>query len=451
MAAPMVPLNRSLELDVRFWREDVRGSRAWARALVRAGVLDEDEGRVIDRGLEAVAARLEDADFGAFPDEDVHGLVERLLYEEVGEVAGKLHTGRSRNDQVATDLRLWGMARAGEVDAGLTRLAAALLELAEASVDVLLPGYTHLQRAQPLRAAHWALSHFWSFDSDRERVERAAEAAGVLPLGSGALAGCPFPVDREFLRRELGFRAVSPNSLHAVADRDWILDFAYAGATVGVHLSRLAEDLVLYTSSEFGFFRLSDGYSTGSSLMPQKRNPDVAELARGKAGRLTGNLVSLLTLLKGLPSGYNRDLQEDKPPLFDTVETLVTVLPAVAGAVESGRFVPERAERALDAQMLATDLADYLVRRGVAFRESHEAVGRLVRRAEEKGCGLDELTTAEFSEVHPAFADDVKDVFDWERSVDARSARGGTGREPVEAQIEEARTRLAERARTSEG
>lgn len=442
MAPAMEPLNRSLDLDRRFWRQDVRGSRAWASALAGAGVLTEDEAATLRAGLDAVASRLEDADFRDFPDEDVHSLVERLLFEEVGAVAGKLHTGRSRNDQVATDVRLWGMDAAGAVEEDLRTLCVALLELAEESVDVILPGYTHLQQAQPVRGAHWALSHFWSFRADVRRIEAAGEAASVLPLGSGALAGCPFPVDREALRKELGFDAVSENSLHAVSDRDWMLDFLFAGATVGVHLSRLAEDLVIYTSREFGVFRLDDGYSTGSSLMPQKRNPDVAELARGKSGRLVGNLTALLTLLKGLPSSYNRDLQEDKPPLFDTVETLRTVLPAVAGAVETGGFVPEAARALLDAQLLATDLADYLVRRGVPFRESHEVVGRLVRRAEEDGVGLDELPESAFRAEHPAFESDVYDVFSWDRSVDARGTPGGTGREAVEAQLTRAREAL---------
>ncbi|MDX1568721.1 MAG: argininosuccinate lyase, partial [Longimicrobiales bacterium] len=381
-------------------------------------------------------------DFADFPDEDVHSLVERLLFEEVGEVAGKLHTARSRNDQVATDMRLWGMEAADVVADDLRDLCRALIGLAEESLDVILPGYTHLQQAQPVRGSHWALSHFWAFLSDVERVERAGEAAAILPLGSGALAGCPFPVNREVLREELGFRSVSPNSLHAVSDRDWMLDFLHAGAVVGVHLSRLAEDLVVYTSKEFGVFRLADGYSTGSSLMPQKRNPDVAELARGKSGRLAGNLVALLTLLKGLPSSYNRDLQEEKPPLFDTVDTLGVVLPAVTGAVETGRFVPEAASRLLDVQLLATDLADYLVRKGVPFRESHEVVGRLVRKAEDEGVGLDELSESDFQDVHSAFEADVFDVFSWEASVDARNAAGGTGRAAVEEQLVRARRAL---------
>ncbi len=450
MAPEMVPLNRSLDLDARFWRHDVRGSRAWARALGRAGVVDEGEVEALLRGLDGVEARLSDAELSEFPDEDVHSLVERILFEEAGEVAGKLHTGRSRNDQAATDVRLWGMEKGRDLDGALGGLCRSLIALAEEGLDVIIPGHTHLQQAQPIRAGHWALSHFWALAGDRDRVGRGVEAASVLPLGSGALAGCPFPVDREFLRRELGFRRISPNSVQAVSDRDWMADLAYGGAMTGVHLSRLAEDLILFSSTEFGFLRLADGYSTGSSLMPQKRNPDVAELARGKAGRLTGNLVALLTLLKGLPSSYNRDLQEDKPPLFDTVDTLLVVLPAVAGAVGTARFLEARARELLDPQLLATDLADYLVRRGVPFRASHDAVGRLVRKAEEEGIGLDELGTDEYREAHPAFEQDVNRVFDWERSVDDRAVPGGTARSSVEEQLEQARRRVAEQDRASE-
>ncbi|MDT8342355.1 MAG: argininosuccinate lyase [Longimicrobiales bacterium] len=444
MAPEMVPLNRSLDVDFRLWREDIRGSRAWAHALRGAGVLSEEEVATLDRGLEAVAARLEGGLPDGAPDEDVHSLVERLLVEEVGAVGGKLHSGRSRNDQVATDVRLWGMAAAGRLEADLDRLVGALVHLARSGMDVIMAGYTHLQQGQPVRAAHWALSHAWPILRDRERIRTAAHGAGVLPLGSGALAGCPFPVDRDALARALGFHSVSPNSLDAVSDRDWMADLLHAGALLGIHLSRLGEDLVLFSSREFGFVRLADGYATGSSLMPQKRNPDVAELTRGKSGRLTGNLMAFLTLLKGLPTGYNRDLQEDKAPLFDTVDTLRTVLPALAGAVGTARFVPERIRQALDTQLLATDLADYLVRAGVPFRRSHEAVGTLVRVAEERGSPLEALEDADFRAAHPAFGADVRAVFDWERSVEARAAAGGTARGAVEAQLERLETALSD-------
>jgi argininosuccinate lyase len=439
----MSTLNLSLDVDRRLWREDVRGSRAWARALVGAGVLTEDEGKRLDAGLERVAARLESgAGFVGAPDEDIHSLVERLLFEEAGEVAGKLHTGRSRNDQVATDFRLWGMGAGRDLEHAVAELCRALGALAARGVDVILPGYTHLQQGQPIRAAQWALAHLWAFDRDRERLRRAVHSAGVLPLGSGAIAGCPFPVDRDALAHLLGFRRPSENSVDAVGDRDWAIDLAYACALAGVHLSRLGEDLMLFTALEFGFLRLADGYSTGSSLMPQKRNPDVAELARGKAGRLTGNLLALLTLVKGLPTGYNRDLQEDKRTLFDSVDTLLTALPAVAGAIATAEFRPERIRAVMDTQLLATDLADLLVRKGVPFRKSHEAVGRLVKRAERDGVPLAELPVEAFLEVAPEFGADVRAVFDWERSVESRATAGGTARAAVEEQLAEARRRL---------
>ena len=285
MAPEMVPLNRSLGVDARLWREDVRGSRAWARALAGAGVLTSEEADELVDGLDRVAGRLESQRVQDAPEEDIHSLVERMLGEEVGSLAGKLHTGRSRNDQSSTDVRLWGMAALDRLEDRVGDLLEGLLTLAEAGRELVMPGYTHLQQAQPVLAAHWALSHFWAFHRDLRRLEAARSAASALPLGSGAIAGCPFPVDREALRRELGFDRLTENSVDAVGDRDWICDVAYAGAMLGVHLSRLGEDLVLFSSVEFGFLRLSDGFSTGSSLMPQKRNPDAAELDRGTSRR----------------------------------------------------------------------------------------------------------------------------------------------------------------------
>jgi argininosuccinate lyase len=438
MAEAMVPLNRSLDVDIRLWPQDIRGSQAWTRALVRAGVLEEAEGDTLVEGLDRVAARLSERDHSDEADEDIHSLVERLLHEEVGEVAGKLHTGRSRNDQVGTDFRLWGMETAERLDGVLRDVEEALLDWASESVEIIFPGYTHLQQGQPVRAAHWVLSHFWPLERDRVALRAVRDQAGVLPLGSGAIAGCPFPVDREFLRAHLGFLSISENSMDAVGDRDWALGLAFATARVGIHLSRFAEDLVLFGSKEFGFVRLSDGFSTGSSLMPQKRNPDVAELVRGKSGRLTGNLVSLLTMLKGLPTGYNRDLQEDKGALFDSVDTLSMVLPAIEGAIRGAEFQTDRIEAALDPQLLATDLADYLVRAGVPFRKAHEVVATVVRVAAEQGTAVNELALETFQEAHAAFGADVFDVFEWERSVEAREAPGGTARKAVLEQIKAA-------------
>jgi argininosuccinate lyase len=443
MAPEMVPLNLCLPIDGRLWREDLRGSLAWARALGGAGALTDEEVEALCRGLDQVGTRIQAEGLTDAPEEDIHSVVERMLREAVGEVAGKLHTGRSRNDQSSTGVRLFGIGAARRTEEHLQRLGWSLLSLARRGIDVLMPGYTHLQQAQPIRAAHWALGHVWPLLRDVERIRHAEHAASSLPLGSGAIAGCPFPIDREALRRELGFERLSENSVDAVSDRDWICDFLYAGSMVGIHLSRLAEDVILFSSREFGFLRLSDGFSTGSSLLPQKRNPDVAELARGKSGRLVGNLSAFLVLLKGLPTGYNRDLQEDKELLFDTVDTLALVLPAIAGAVDTAQLRPDRIQESLDAQLLATDLADYLVRKGVPFRESHEILGRLVRRAEDAGVGLTELDAQAYREEHEAFGDDVGDVFDWERSVDARDTEGGTSRRAVLAQIAEAEERLA--------
>ena len=376
----MVPLNRSLDVDYRLWPQDIRGSRAWAEALVQAGVLTTEEGTILISGLGKVAETLTLQNLSNSPDEDVHSLVERLLGEEVGPVAGKLHTGRSRNDQVSTDFRLWGMEASLAVGTGLDELLSSFISFAERGLEIILPGHTHLQQAQPVRGAHWALSHFWPLLRDRDRFKRVGDSAGSLPLGSGALAGCPFPVDREWLREALGFRGVSENSLDAVSDRDWVAEMAFAGALLGVHLSRLGEDLVLFSSREFGYLRLPEGFCTGSSLMPQKRNPDAAELVRGKAGRLLGNLMGLLTLLKGLPTGYNRDLQEDKIPIFDSVDTVKSCITVMDEMFRGIIFRTERMHStAGDAYSTATDLAEYLVKKGVPFRKAHEITGKIAQ------------------------------------------------------------------------
>ncbi len=442
MAPEMVPFNLSLGIDQRLWREDVRGSVAWARAIGGAGVLTDDEVTALVEGLAQVAERIENDGLIDAPEEDIHSVIERMLGEEAGPVAGKLHTARSRNDQSSTGVRLYGMAAADRTIDQLGEFADALHTLATSGRDIIMPGYTHLQQAQPVRAAQWALSHLFPVLRDIERMKAARQAAAVLPLGSGAIAGCPFPIDREAICDELGFDRVSENSIDSVSDRDWICDFVYAGAMIGVHLSRLSEDLILFSSVEFGFVRLSDGFSTGSSLMPQKRNPDVAELGRGKAGRLIGNLMSILTLLKGLPTSYNRDLQEDKESLFDTIDTLTLTLPALSGAVATAVFQEKRMTEVMDTQLLATDLADYLVRRGVPFRTTHEVVGRLVRTAEQRGVPLSELGLDDFSAANSAFSTDVFEVFNWVASVDARSAAGGTALTAVDAQLAEARARI---------
>ena len=451
-SAEMDRLNRSLPVDRRMWREDVAGSVAWCAALGDAGVLTADEERTIRRGLQAVAVRLEtwaEADWAAAPDEDVHSLVERLLKEDIGPLAGKLHTGRSRNDQVATDARLWALRAATLLDEQLRVLEAVLVAQATAHADTLMPAYTHLQRAQPVTAAHWLLSHVWPLERDRERLAEARRRVAVLPLGSGAIAGCPFPVDRVLLKETLGFRDVSRNSIDAVGDRDWVAELLFVASMVGVHLSRLAEDLIVFASSEFGFVRLSDEYSTGSSLMPQKRNPDALELARAKAARLLGGLTGMLATLKGLPSGYNKDLQEDKPVMFEAFDTLELLLPAVTGTVATMTIDVRRCAAAVDTGMLLTDLADALVEWGVPFREAHERVGSLMRASEDLGVPIRALPN---DVVRSHLGDwgseeSLETALDAHRSVERRGVIGGTGSASVREQIATLSGRLESRTR----
>ncbi len=438
-------LNASLPFDRRLYPYDIRGSIAWARALARAGVLTPEECAGIVAGLEAVKAELDAGAFAFQPtDEDIHTAIERRLTERIGPVAGKLHTGRSRNDQVATDLRLFLMDAWPRLDGGLRSLEEALVAQAEAHLDLLMPGYTHLQRAQPIRYAHWCLAHAWALERDRARLRDAYPRLATLPLGSGALSGAPLPVDRESLARELGFQAVSPNSLDAVSDRDFAAEFLFIAALIGTHLSRLAEDLILFASAEFGFVELDPAYTTGSSLMPQKRNPDALELARAKAGRLIGRLMGFLTVLKGLPSGYNKDLQEDKEPVFDAVDTLEALFAVLPGLVRTMRPRPERMRAACEEAMLATELADYLARKGVPFREAHRAVSGLVREALQEGKPLSALPLEAMRRYHPAFDADVYAVLDPEAAVERRVVRGGTARSAVEEQIRALRARWAE-------
>jgi len=432
-------LNRSLPVDHRLWPQDVVASKAWVHALGRVGVVSPAEEAQLEQGLDRVADRLADGAAVGAPDEDVHTLVERLLYEDVGAVAGKLHTGRSRNDQVATDLRLWTLEAIDQLDADLAGLGRTLVARAKDGVDAILPGYTHGQRAQPVRWAYVLLAHAWPLVRDRQRLADARRRVAELPLGSGALAGSGFPVDRVLLKEALGFRAVSANGLDATGDRDFVAEVLFAIALIGTHLSRLGAELISYASGEFGFVTLSDAFSTGSSLMPQKRNPDVFELARGKAGRLFGNLVALLTTLKGIPAGYQKDLQEDKALLFDACDTLAVVLPAVTGAIDTLTINAERMAAALDPAMRATDLADLLVEAGVPFRESHGLVGRLVRAAEQAGVPLDRVPAAVAAGIHPALGAAVSQLGSWDDSVESRATAGGASRASVEGQIDELR------------
>jgi len=432
-------LNRSLPVDHRLWPQDVTASKAWVHALGRLGVLAPAEEAALLDGLDRVAERLADGAAVGAPDEDIHTLVERLLYEEVGSAAGKLHTGRSRNDQVATDLRLWTLGAIDQLDADLAQLGSTLVARARDGMDDLLPGYTHGQRAQPVRWAYVLAAHAWPLVRDRQRLADARRRTAELPLGSGALAGSGFPVDRVLVKEALGFRALSPNALDATGDRDFVAEVLFALALAGSHLSRLAAELQTYTSAEFGFVKLSDAFSTGSSLMPQKRNPDVLELARAKSARLLGDLVALLATLKGIPAGYSKDLQEDKALLFDAFDTVALVLPAVTGAVASLATDPERMRAALDASLRATDVADLLVEAGVPFRESHGLVGRLVLEAERAGVPLDRVLPAVAAVIHPALGAALAQLGTWEDSIEGRATPGGSARQSVAQQLEELR------------
>ena len=437
-------LNRSIGVDFRLWPFDVRLSKAWAIALWSAGVVTVEESLALENGLDAVANRLRAGEQPTPSDEDVHTLIDRLLHEEVGDVASKLHTGRSRNDQVATATRLWSMDACSVLDASVRDLQAVMLAHADdlAHANVLMPAYTHMQRAQPVSAAHWMLSHFWPLDRDRARLATSGRAAAVLPLGSGAVAGCAFPISRVLLQGSLGFAQLSPNSIDAVSDRDFVAELLFTLSMLAIHLSRLAEDLIIYGTSEFGFVQFGDSFTTGSSMMPQKRNPDALELARGSGGRLLGDLTSLLATLKGLPSGYNKDLQDDKRALFDAVDTMLLVLPGVAGALGEITFRADRMKSALASSMMATDLADYLVGKGTTFREAHGAVGSLVRQSEESGVELHALPFKAFKAAHASFGSDVFDALSAVASVERRETEGGTGPTAVRAQIESARKTL---------
>ncbi len=441
--ALMRRFNDSFGFDRRLYAADVAGSVAYARALARAGLITEEERRTLVEGLEEVRAEFDGGTFEVAPgDEDIHTAVERRLGELVGEVAGKLHTGRSRNDQVATDLRLYLLDEITDLEDALVELQTAIVEKAEANLNVLMPGYTHLQQAQPILFSHWLMAFFWKLQRDRERLEDVAGRTRVCPLGAGALAGNPFDIDRQALAQALGFDAATPNSIDAVNDRDYVAEFLAWAVLTQTHLSNLAEDLIIWASREFGFVEIDDAYATGSSLMPQKKNPDSLELMRGKSGRVIGHLTGLLTTLKGLPTAYNKDLQEDKEGLFDAIDTLRIELPIAAGVVHTLEVDADRMAAALDEAMLATDLADYLVRQGVPFRQSHHLVGEAVRCAEELDVSLSQLELSAYEAISPAFGEDVYEVFDVERSVEARAAEGGTAPSAVQAQIERARDEI---------
>ncbi len=442
--AAMEELNTSVNVDSALWREDIRGSIAHARGLARAGVLSESEVERIVGGLEAVAGEIERGELVWRRDrEDVHMNVEARLVELIGPVGGKLHTGRSRNDQVATDLRLYCRRRGEETAAAVTALGEVLVDRAERDIDLLMPAYTHLQRAQPSRVSHHLMAWQEQLLRDRGRLRDALLRSNESPLGSGAVAGTGFPLDREGVAHELGFDRAMRNSIDATASRDFLVEIAAALAMLGVHLSRIGEEIVLWSSQEFGFMTLSDAFTTSSSMMPQKKNPDVAELVRGRAARTIGSLTSLLVLEKGLAFGYGRDLQEDKRPIIDAFDCVMPCLTALAGALATASFDAKRLRAALDrGHLCATDLADFLATAGVPFREAHHVVGGLVRAAEARGVELSELPRSVLGEAHAALdSDDVVRVLDPALAVERRRVVGGPARERVLEAIAEARLR----------
>ena len=441
-AAEAAQFTESVSFDWRLWRQDIAGSIAHATMLQKIGLLTRGEFLAIVKGLEEIGKEIETGKFRWRPElEDVHMNVEAELTRRVP-AGAKLHTGRSRNDQVALDLRLWLREQVTELQAEVRSLQTVLIDLAERESAIIIPGYTHLQRAQPVYLAHHLLAYVEMLERDRARLQQCLRRINVCPLGSGALAGSTLPLDRELVAKLLGFvddrgrPQLTQNSMDAVSDRDFAVEFCSVAALLAVHLSRLAEDLVLWASSEFHFITIGDAYTTGSSLMPQKKNPDVAELTRGKSGRVIGNLVSLLTLLKGLPMTYNRDLQEDKEPLFDTVGTVRATARITAAMLGHTRINPHACKAAAtDPALLATDLADYLVGKGVPFRQAHHAVGALVALAEKAGKRLDELSLEELQSVEEKFAPDALGVFDLQRAMSRRNLTGAPGTREVKRQL----------------
>ena len=433
----------SLHYDRRLYKQDIAGSLAHVSMLGKQGIIPNEEARQIKSGLHSILTEIEE---GTFPWrtelEDIHMNIERRLFDKLGPVAGKLHTGRSRNDQIALDLRMYVKESCEGITKRLDLLQKTLLELAETHIQTIIPGYTHLQRAQPVLLSHHFLAYFEMFQRDKIRYERVKDSADVMPLGSGALAGLPYPIDREYVAKKLDFSSISENSMDAVSDRDFLLDFHSATATCGIHISRLSEELVLWSSEEFSFITMGDDYTTGSSIMPQKRNPDFAELARGKTGRLIGNMVALLTVLKGLPLTYNRDLQEDKESFFDSDDTIVAILDIFSGMLASLHVNEENTHLATEkGLLLATDLADYLVAKGLTFRKSHTIVSKLTDYVLEHHKTFSELTLSEYQEFSNEFDSEVFKITP-ETSIENRQTYGGTATSMVSDSIVRAHKRL---------
>ena len=431
----------SINVDYRLYRHDIRGSIAHARMLAKQRIISAHDARKIVRGLQAIEREIESGRFAFSPaDEDIHMNIERRLVEKIGAAGGKLHTARSRNDQVALDMRLYLREEVGSIVQSLRALQQELARAAKKHLDVVMPGYTHLQRAQPVLFSHHLFAYFDMFERDRERFLSGLERINVLPLGAGALAGTTFPIDRNYVAKLLDFPRVSKNSIDTVSDRDFILEFLSASAILFVHLSRLAEEMILWSSQEFGFVELPDRYCTGSSMMPQKKNPDVPELIRGKTGRVFGHLQSLLTTMKGLPLAYNRDLQEDKIPLFDTVDTVRASLEIIRELIAEMKISKEAMLAATrDGFMNATDLADYLVRRGLPFRTAHEVAGKVVRYCVDRKRRIEELSLAEFNRFSDKIGKDIHNYLSAEAGIGRRRAPGGTARRNVLRRLKELR------------
>ncbi|MGO5204553.1 argininosuccinate lyase [Parolsenella catena] len=440
-AAPTGELERfgaSLPFDKRMWRQDIRGSKAHAAMLAHQGVISQQDADAIRAGLDDIADQIERGEF-AFDvdrDEDIHMAIERVLTENIGPAGGRLHTGRSRNDQTAVDTHLIARDLADEILASIAKLEAVLLDRAQGEFGVVMPGYTHMQPAQPVLLSHHLLAYFWMFNRDFRRVSAAREAANVCPLGAAALAGTTYPLDRHMTAEALGFSGPTANSMDSVSDRDYLLDLIYACSVCQVHLSRLCEELVWWSSAEFGFVEMDDAHSTGSSIMPQKKNPDFAELVRGKSGRVVGDLTSLLVTVKGTPLTYDKDLQEDKEPLFDAADTVLGSLMACTGMLATCTFKEERMREAShEGYMAATDLADYLVGKGLPFRQAHAVVGRIVGDCVREGVTLQQLSTDELRSYSELFDDDADEALDIDSIVRRRTTFGGTGHEAVRAQL----------------
>lgn len=440
-AAPTGELERfgaSLPFDKRMWRQDIRGSKAHAAMLAHQGVISQQDADAIRAGLDDIAGQIERGEFtfDVDRDEDIHMAIERVLTENIGPAGGRLHTGRSRNDQTAVDTHLIARDLADEILASLAKLEAVLLDRAQGEFGVVMPGYTHMQPAQPVLLSHHLLAYFWMFNRDFRRVSAAREAANVCPLGAAALAGTTYPLDRHMTAEALGFSGPTANSMDSVSDRDYLLDLIYACSVCQVHLSRLCEELVWWSSAEFGFVEMDDAHSTGSSIMPQKKNPDFAELVRGKSGRVVGDLTSLLVTVKGTPLTYDKDLQEDKEPLFDAADTVLGSLMACTGMLATCTFKEERMREAShEGYMAATDLADYLVGKGLPFRQAHAVVGRIVGDCVREDVTLQQLSTDELRSYSELFDDDAHEALDIDSIVRRRTTFGGTGHEAVRAQL----------------